>query len=210
MPPENLSADPQRVNGRPLPSAAGDRVDGFLALHRELDRLEEMLLDSGPRIMGRTVIDEERVCQQIDRVRLSIPPAIAKAEELLQMRQEILEDAERYAEQIEAAAKARAERLLEESGIVRQAEQEAERLRRAVHQECEELRQQTLEEVNQMRRQTQKEIDALRQRVAAESDDIQRGADEYSDRSLATLEMQLIEMLKIVQNGRKELRRNHS
>jgi cell division septum initiation protein DivIVA len=208
MPPENLSADPQRVNGRPLPNAAGERADGFLALHRELDRLEEMLLDSGPRIMGRTVIDEERVCQQIDRVRLNIPPAIAKAEELLQMRQEILEDAERYAEQIEASAKARSERMLEESGIVRQAEQEAERLRRTVHQECEELRQQTLEEVNQMRRQTQKEIDALRQRIAAESDDIQRGADEYSDRSLATLEMQLIEMLKIVQNGRKELRRN--
>ncbi|NJK59235.1 MAG: ATP synthase F0 subunit B [Oscillatoriales cyanobacterium SM2_1_8] len=191
-----------------MTNAAGERADGFLALHRELDRLEEMLLDSGPRIMGRTVIDEERVCQQIDRVRLNLPQAIAKAEELLQMRQEILEDAERYAEQIEASAKARAERMLEESGILRQAEQEAERLRRTVHQECEELRQQTLEEVNQMRRQTQKEIDALRQRIAAESDDIQRGADEYSDRSLATLEMQLIEMLKIVQNGRKELRRH--
>ncbi|MDX2254419.1 MAG: hypothetical protein NW214_02785 [Pseudanabaenaceae cyanobacterium bins.39] len=186
--------------------SATSRADFYMTLHKELDQLEEMVLESGPRVMGHTVVDEEKLCQQIDRVRLAVPESIAKAEEILMYKHDLVEEAQLYAEDIIKSAELRASQLLEESVILRQAEQEANQLRRQVQEECEQLRSQTLNEVNQTRRQAQKDLDILHQRVTGEVQDMQRGADEYSDRVLGNLESQLIDMIKIVQNGRKELR----
>lgn len=188
------------------PNRMTERADFNMNLHRELDKLEEMLLESGPRVAGRTMINEEKICRQIDQVRISIPESIARAEEILQYKQEIIGEADQYAEEVEAATQMRAVKMLEESTIVRQAELEASQLRRRVQEECDEMRMQTLNEINQMRRQAQKEWDTIRHQVNAEAEDMQRGADEYSDRILGSLEGQLIEMIKIVQNGRKEIR----
>jgi len=182
------------------------RADYYMSLHKELDHLEEMVLESGPRVMGHTVIDEEKLCQQIDRVRLSVPESIAKAEEILLYKQDLVAEAQQYVEDLIKSAELRASQLLEESAIIRQAEQEAIQIRRELQEECEQVRAQTLNEVNQMRRQAQKDLDSLHQRVTGEVQDMQRGADEYSDRVLGNLETQLIDMIKIVQNGRKELR----
>ncbi len=204
---ENSTASTKSNNGNyngspePLP-----RADYYMSLHKELDHLEEMVLESGPRVMGHTVIDEEKLCQQIDRVRLSVPESIAKAEEILLYKQDLVTEAQQYAEDLIKSAELRASQLLEESVIIRQAEQEANQIRRELQEECEQVRSQTLNEVNQMRRQAQKDLDLLHQRVTGEVQDMQRGADEYSDRVLGNLETQLIDMIKIVQNGRKELR----
>ena len=187
----------------PLPVA---RADYYMSLHKELDHLEEMVLDSSLRLMGHTVIDEEKLCQQIDRVRLSVPESIAKAEEILAYKQELVAEAQQYVEDLIKSAELQASQLLEESVIIRQAEQEANQIRRELQTECEQVSAQTINEVNQMRRQAQKDLDGLHQRVTGEVQDMQRGADEYSDRVLGNLESQLIDMIKIVQNGRKELR----
>ena len=190
-------------NGSPAPLS---RADYYMSLQKELDHLEEMVLESGPRVMGHTVIDEEKLFQQIDRVRLSVPESIAKAEEILLYKQDLVAEAQQYAEDLIKSAELRASQLLEESLIIRQAEQEASQIRRELQEECEQVRSQTLNEVNQMRRQAQKDLDLLHQRVTGEVQDMQRGADEYSDRVLGNLETQMIDMIKIVQNGRKELR----
>lgn len=199
------SSKPNNVNynGSAVPTL---RADYYMSLHKELDQLEEMVLESGPRVMGHTVIDEEKLCQQIDQVRLSVPESIAKAEEILHYKQELIADAQQYVEDLIKSAELRASQLLEESIIIRQAEQEANQIRRQLQEECEQVRSQTLMEVNQMRRQAQKDLDMLHQKVTGEVQDMQRGADEYSDRVLGNLETQLIDMIKIVQNGRKELR----
>ena len=194
-------------NGEIAPSIAQvSRADYYMSLHKELDHLEEMVLESGPRVMGHTIIDEEKLCQQIDRVRLSVPESIAKAEEILLYKQDLVAEAQQYVEDLIKSAELRASQLLEESLIIRQAEEEAGQIRRELQAECEQIRAQTLNEVNQMRRQGQKDLDSLHQRVTGEVKDKQRGADEYSDRVLGSLETQLIDMIKIVQNGRKELR----
>lgn len=208
---ENSTASTKSNNGNYNGSTANgsvpmQRADYYMSLHKELDHLEEMVLESGPRVMGHTVIDEEKLCQQIDRVRFSVPESIAKAEEILLYKQDLVAEAQQYAEDLIKSAELRASQLLEESLIIRQAEQEASQIRRAIQEECEQLRSQTLNEVNQMRRQAQKDLDSLHQRVTSEVQDMQRGADEYSDRVLGNLESQLIDMIKIVQNGRKELR----
>ncbi|MCA6525743.1 MAG: hypothetical protein IM516_01375 [Pseudanabaena sp. M158S2SP1A06QC] len=204
---ENSTASTKSNNGNYNSSIAPvQRADYYMSLHKELDHLEEMVLESGPRVMGHTVIDEEKLCQQIDRVRLSVPESIAKAEEILLYKQDLIAEAKQYAEDLIKSAELRASQLLEESLIIRQAEQEASQIRRETQEECEQMRLQALNEVNQMRRQAQKDLDNLHQIVSSEVQDMQRGADEYSDRVLGNLESQLIDMIKIVQNGRKELR----
>ncbi|NUN63816.1 hypothetical protein HCU40_03405 [Pseudanabaena biceps] len=200
---ENSTAKSNNGNGSQTTPA---RADYYMSLHKELDHLEEMVLESGPRVMGHTVIDEEKLCQQIDRVRFSVPESIAKAEEILLYKQDLVAEAQQYVEDLIKAAELRANQLLEESVIIRQAEQEASQIRRELQAECEQLRSQALAEVTQIRRQSQKDLDLLHQRVTGEVQEMQRGADEYSDRVLGNLETQLIDMIKIVQNGRKELR----
>ena len=204
---DNSTASTKSNNGNYNGSPASVvRADYYMSLHKELDHLEEMVLESGPRVMGHTVVDEEKLCQQIDRVRLSVPESIAKAEEILLYKQDLVTETQQYVEDLIKSTELRASQLLEESLIIRQAEQEANQIRRELQEECEQIRAKTLNEVNQMRRQAQKDLDNLHQRVTGEVQDMQRGADEYSDRVLGNLETQLIDMIKIVQNGRKELR----
>ncbi|MFN3926119.1 MAG: hypothetical protein ACK4QL_02095 [Pseudanabaenaceae cyanobacterium] len=181
------------------------RAGNFMALHAELDRLEDMIIEGGPRVFGHTVIDEEKICRQIDQVRLAIPESIAKAEEILQYRDQLIADAEEYVEKLVKKAQTEAQRLVEESVIVRQAELEATQIRRRTQEECDQLRLQTLQEIEQMRRQAQAELELIQQQVRQEVDMLQRSADDYCDRNLASLESQLLEMLRVVQNGRKSL-----
>ena len=111
-------------NGAIAPSIAQvSRADYYMSLHKELDHLEEMVLESGPRVMGHTIIDEEKLCQQIDRVRLSVPESIAKAEEILLYKQDLVAEAQQYVEDLIKSAELRASQLLEESLIIRQAEE---------------------------------------------------------------------------------------
>jgi len=184
-----------------------NRPDTFMNLHRQIDQLEEMILESTPRFMGRTWVDEEKLCQQIDQIRLALPDSIAKAEELLQNRQIIITESERHAEEVVENARRKAQILLDESMLMRQAEQESNQLRRQTQEECDQMRHQALEEVNQMRRQAQKDLEGNHQRVRAEAENLKVGADQYCDQSLITLETQLSDMLKVVQNGRRELRK---
>lgn len=199
---ENLSP----LSPQELTQISEDQVKYYMKLHEELDKLEELVIDTGIHFMGKAILDEEKLCQQIDQVRLAIPESIAKAEEILQYREQIISESERYAQRTIEMAQQRAERLVEESVIVRQAEAAAQELRRQTERECEEMRNQVINEVNQMRKQAQKEWETLRQRVAEEVEEMQRGADAYSDQILSNLEAQLLEMLRVVQNGRKELR----
>jgi len=185
----------------------GTRAGNFMALQGELDRLEDMVLEGGPRVFGHTVIDEEKICRQIDQIRAAIPESIAKAEEILQYKEELIADAQQYVEQLLKKAQNDAQRLVEESVIVRQAELEATQLRRRTQEDCDQLRFQTMQEIEQMRRQAQNELEMLHKQVMHEVETMQRDADDYTDQTLARLESQLLDMIKIVQNGRHSLRR---
>ncbi|MBD1844203.1 hypothetical protein H6F89_12490 [Cyanobacteria bacterium FACHB-63] len=182
---------------------------GSLDIQRELNRLEEMLLDS-PRIplSRRTLIDEEQFLDQLDLVRLSLPEAFHEAVEIAQHRDEILDQAEQYAQEIVEEAERRAALMMNETGIIQRAEQEAQQIRNAVQQECEAVQQQTLAQIEQMRRQAQQDLEEMRRLAIEESEDVQNGADEYADKVLRDMEAQMSEMLRIVRNGRAQLQIN--
>ena len=175
-------------------------------IQRELNKLEEMILDS-PRIFltRRTVIDEEQLLDQLDLIRLNLPSAFQEATEIVRNKEEILLEAEQYAQEIIEAAERRAAQILDEMNLMRQVELEIQQIRQQVQQECEAAQAQTLAEIERMRLQAQQETEELRRRAIAESQEIQAGADAYADRVLRDMEHQLTEMIRIVRNGRQQL-----
>jgi cell division septum initiation protein DivIVA len=165
-----------------------------------------MLLDS-PRIplTRRTLVDEEQLLEQLDLVRLSLPEAFHEAEAVVRHKEEILVQAETYAQELLEQAERRAAQMLNETGILRQAEQEAQQIRQQVQQECEVAKQQTIAEIDRNRREAQLELAELQRLAIRECEEIQAGADEYADAVLTEMEAQLAEMLRVIRNGRQQL-----
>jgi F0F1-type ATP synthase membrane subunit b/b' len=153
----------------------------------------------------RTLVDEEVLLAQLDLVRENLPAAFNEAEKIVRQREEIILQAEEYAQEIMEAAERRADQILDEMGIIQQAELEANQIRKRVQQECEAIQEQTLSEIERMRLQAQQELEQMRQLALAECDDIQNGADEYADVVLTSIEQQLTEMLRVIRNGRQQL-----
>jgi F0F1-type ATP synthase membrane subunit b/b' len=202
-----LRQKPNSPDGRAPESA--DTSGTSLDIQRELNRLEEMLLDS-PRVplSRRTMVDEESFLDQLDVIRLSLPDAFEQAESILRQKEEILAQAEQYAQEIIATAEQQASQILNETGILRQAEYEAQQIRQQVQQECELAHSQVMAEVEQSRRQALRDLEEARRGAAEEAEDIQKGADEYADKVLRDMEANMGEMLRIVRNGRQQLRIN--
>ncbi len=181
--------------------------EGNLDLQQELNRLEEIIV-SGLRIplTGRTLVDEDKVLEQLDFIRVSLPAIFQEAAVILEQKEEILLEAEEYGQQVVEAAQAKRAQILAESDIIRQAEREAEQLRRQVQQECEGMMQETLIEIDRKRRACQQELEEMRQVAIAQAQEIEDGADEYADHVLENIEQDLQQMLRIITNGRQELR----
>lgn len=180
-----------------------------LDIQQELNRLEEIVLDS-PRFLGRTLIDEDRLLEQLDVVRLNLPGAFEEVKEIIRSKEQIVLQAGQYAREIIDAAEERAEQILDEIGIVRQAKVEADRFRQDVLTECEEARDRTLTEIERLRRQAQQEIEEMRRTAFAECEAIEDGADDYADRVLENIETQLADMLRVIHNGRSQLEQNQN
>jgi len=179
---------------------------GNIDIQRELNHLEELILDSPRLLISRwTLVDEEQFLGQLDLVRLGLPEAFHEAEEIVRHKDEILAQADQYAREIIANAERQAAQIMNEMGILRQAELQAQQLRQKVQQECEAVQRQAVAEIEEMRRQAHKELEEMQQRVLAECEGIQAGADEYADRVLGDMERQLAEMLRVIRNGRQQL-----
>lgn len=193
----DLVRDPQR-------DAQNQGVD----IQQELNVLEEFILDS-PQIplTGKTIVDEEQLLDQLDLIRINLPEAFERAQQIITEKETILAEAEEYARQIAAMAEQRAAQILDETGIIQQAERQAQQIRLQVQQECEALQQQTLREVEQLQTQARQEFEQTRRNAMLEQSQIQEEADRYADGMLSDLDQRLSEMLRIVKNGRQQV--NH-
>lgn len=193
-----------------VPYRDAPRIGG-LDIQTELNKLEEMILDS-PRIplSRRTLVDEEQLLDQLDLVRLSLPSVFHEAVEIVRHKEDVLLEAEQYAQEIMESAQRQAAQLLDEMGLIRHAELEARQTQQRVQQECDMIREQTLAEIDELRLQAQQEFERVRQQAIAESDEIQQGADDYADHVLSDMEQQLTDMVRVIRNGRQQLQREQA
>ena len=195
------------ANGEYYQAPASERF----SIQQELDRIEEIVLES-PRVplSGKTMVSEDELLDQLDVVRVNLPAAIQESVQIVQQREDILVEAEQYAQEIIASAKKQAEIILNEMAIVRQAESQTAQLRAQTEQECAALRGQTLSEIEQLQTQARKEWEETRARTVSEAKTIQEDADTYADQVLANMERQFMEMLHILRNGRQQIQGGQS
>lgn len=190
--------------GDGLPASPPDV--GEVDIQQHLNKLEELILAS-PRLpfTSKTLVDEDLLLDQLDAIRLNLPPAFRQAVEVLQQRRTLITDADRYAQDLIAAAEQQAAQILSETGIVQKAELMAQQLKAQTQAECEYLRTQVLAELEATKLQAQREWETLRQNALQEQDMIQQEADTYADRVLFQVEQQLAQMLRVIENGRSQL-----
>jgi cell division septum initiation protein DivIVA len=202
-----LSNAQSNHNGSNLPPEDYSEGAGNVDLQEELNRLEEIIV-SGFRIplTGRTLVDDEKLLEQLDFIRVSLPSVFQEAGLILDQKEEILLEAEEYGQQVVEAAQAKRAQILAQSDVIQQAEREAEQLRRQVQQECDAMMQETLAEIEEKRRACMQELEEIRQAAIAQAQEIENGADQYADNVLEGIEQDLKDMLRIVTNGRQELR----
>ncbi|MTJ14400.1 DivIVA domain-containing protein [Anabaena sp. UHCC 0187] len=197
-PREYINGIPQ--NGNPEPT-------GGIDIQQELNQLEEIILSSlRIPLTGRTLVDEDKLLEHLDFIRLSLPAVFQESLDILAQKDEILLEAEEYGQQVVDVAQAKRAQILAESDIIRQAQREADQLRRQVQQDCEAMMQETVTEIERKRRACQQELEEMRQTAISQAQDIEDGADKYADNVLGNIEQDIQQMLQIITNGRQQLR----
>lgn len=160
-----------------------------------LNHLKEIIL-AGTNVpfTELTILDKDLLLEQLNQIEANLPTDFTMAMEIANYKKYIISEAEAYACLILKSAEEKADRILHESAILRQAELEGAKIRLKIERECNELRQTTKEEV-----------DRLRQTAIAECRGIQMDADSYADNVLGDIQQKLQEMLEIIQNGGQQL-----
>lgn len=94
-----------------------------------VDRLEELLNQSRPLPFTHNVIvDEDRMLDLIDQMRVAIPEEVKKAQQLLAQKDRILAQAQEEANRTLTIAREKSEQLVERDAIVQAAQARAEQI----------------------------------------------------------------------------------
>jgi vacuolar-type H+-ATPase subunit H len=101
----------------------------FMDILHLVDRLEELFNESRPIWFTHSVIvDEDRMLDLIDQMRVSIPEEIKKAQQILVQRDRILAQAQEEANRTLALAREKSEALVERDSIVQAAQGRADQI----------------------------------------------------------------------------------
>lgn len=144
-------------------------------IQQQLAELQELLYDSFHiPLTAWSVVDEERILDQIDIIAEFIPGAVNRAIAVLEREQQILQNAESEAQRLIENAYHEAQRIKDESGILQKAQQEADQYKAQVQQECDSLQQQVQQDCDALQRQVQQECDTIRRQTLGELEQIKQ------------------------------------
>lgn len=149
-----------------------------------IDKLEAMVAHAKRMPMtGHAILDPERVTAIIDQMRLSVPRNVQDADEVLQRREQIINQTMLDARRIRSVAETDARALVGESELVKSAKKRAEEIIGDAEQR------------------------AARVLQAAEGQIRKKkvGADQYAQQSLADLEEQVLSILNVIHAGQRVL-----
>ncbi len=127
-----------------------------------VDRLEELFNESRSVPLTHSVIvDEERILDIIDQMRVSIPEEIKKAQQLLAQRDRIMAQAKEEADRTIALAREKSEQLVERDAIVEAARARADQIIDSIRGENDRTRHEADEYVLQSLTNLEAEIDRI-------------------------------------------------
>jgi hypothetical protein len=106
-----------------------------------IDRLEELFNDGKPIPFTHNVaVDEDRMLDIIDQMRIAIPEEVKKAQQLLSQRDRVMAQAQEEANRTLDLARDKADGLVRKDGIVQEAEKRAEQVLSQARAEAEDTR----------------------------------------------------------------------
>jgi dsDNA-specific endonuclease/ATPase MutS2 len=107
-----------------------------------VDRLEEVLLNESRTfpLTHSIIVDENRVMDLIDQMRVSIPDEIKKSQQILAQRDRIMAQAQEEANRTLALARDKSDQLVERDSIVQSAQGRAEQIIAQARVECDAIR----------------------------------------------------------------------
>ena len=145
----------------------------------------EVLVSQAKRvpITGRAMIDADKLVELIDQMRLAVPRNVQEAEEVLDRREQIINQTMLDARRVRASAETDARTLVDESELTRSAKKRSDE----IIAEGEERAARLLQAAEQQ----------ARKKMA--------GVDQYAQDSLAGLEEQLLTVLNSVHAGQRVL-----
>ena len=106
-----------------------------------VDRLEELLNQSRPLWFTHNVIvDEDRMLDIIDQMRVAIPEEVKKSQQVLVQRDRVIAQAQEEANRTIAIAREKGDQLLERDAIVQAAQARAEQILAQARAEAEQTK----------------------------------------------------------------------
>jgi hypothetical protein len=127
-----------------------------------IDRLEELLNESRPLPFTHNVIvDEDRMLDLIDQMRVSIPEEVKKAQQLLAQRDRLIAQAQEEANRTVNLARDRSTELVERDQVVQAAYSQAEQIKAQAYADGEVIRKDADEYVLESLRQLEMEMERL-------------------------------------------------
>jgi F0F1-type ATP synthase membrane subunit b/b' len=125
-----------------------------------VDRLEELFNESRPVWFTHSVIvDEDRLLDLIDQMRITIPEEIKKAQQLLAQRDRILAQAQEEANRTIALAREKSDKLVEKDPVTQASQTRATQMIEQAKSECEQTKRDADEYVIQTLRALESELE---------------------------------------------------
>jgi F0F1-type ATP synthase membrane subunit b/b' len=125
-----------------------------------IDRLEELLNESRPLPFTHNVIvDEDRMLDLIDQMRVSIPEEVKKAQQLLAQRDRLIAQAQEEANRTVNLARDRSNELVERDQVVQAAYTQAEQIKAQAYSDGEVIRKEADEYVLETLRNLEMEME---------------------------------------------------
>ncbi len=128
-----------------------------------LDMLDDVMDRSWslPLTNGRTIVDDEKVRDLLNDIRLNLPAEMKQAKAIVADRAEILANARREAESVVRKAEDRARTMIAQETIVKQAQQKANEILAQANQKSKELRTASQEYSDDLLKQTEETMTKL-------------------------------------------------
>lgn len=106
-----------------------------------VDRLEELFNESRPiPLTHNVIVDEDRMLDLIDQMRVTIPEEVKRAQQVLTQRDRILAQAHEEANRTLELAREKSKKLVERDGVVQAAKSQADEIHKQAGREAEQTR----------------------------------------------------------------------
>jgi hypothetical protein len=144
-----------------------------------IDRLEELFNESRPiPFTHNVIVDEDRMLDLIDQMRVAIPEEVKKAQQVLAQRDRVLAQAQEEANRTLQLAREKGEQMIERDSLVQsaqaRAEQVAMQLRAEAEQSLQEADQYVIETLSQLEVELERYLNQVRNGIKALQDESEK------------------------------------